>query len=81
MKHITKIHGREILDSRGNPTVEVEVYLSNVKDGQKFIWQTVPLAGPRFPPVPPPVFTKPASSGTGILSGISARVSATPYTT
>jgi len=29
MKYITKIHGREILDSRGNPTVEVEVYLSD----------------------------------------------------
>ncbi|HNV86849.1 MAG TPA: phosphopyruvate hydratase [Candidatus Omnitrophota bacterium] len=27
---ITKVHAREILDSRGNPTVEVEVYL---KDG------------------------------------------------
>ena len=24
---ITKVHGREILDSRGNPTVEVEVTL------------------------------------------------------
>ena len=27
MKQIINIHGREILDSRGNPTVEVEVYL------------------------------------------------------
>ena len=26
---IQKIHGREILDSRGNPTVEAEVYLNN----------------------------------------------------
>jgi enolase len=26
---ITKVHGREIIDSRGNPTVEVEVHLSN----------------------------------------------------
>ena len=25
MSHIIAIHGREILDSRGNPTVEVEV--------------------------------------------------------
>ena len=31
---ISKIHGREILDSRGNPTVEVEVTLENgVIDG------------------------------------------------
>ena len=32
MKHaerIQKVIGREILDSRGNPTVEVEVYLEN----------------------------------------------------
>ena len=29
MSKITKICGREILDSRGNPTVEVEVFLSN----------------------------------------------------
>src|SRR5688572_33398480 len=24
--HITRVHGREILDSRGNPTVEVDVW-------------------------------------------------------
>ena len=29
MTRITGIHGREILDSRGNPTVEVEVYLES----------------------------------------------------
>ncbi|MCX5681597.1 MAG: phosphopyruvate hydratase [Candidatus Omnitrophica bacterium] len=29
MSKITKIHGREILDSRGNPTVEVDVYLDS----------------------------------------------------
>ena len=29
MKRIHKIHGREILDSRGNPTVEVEVLLED----------------------------------------------------
>jgi len=34
MKHITKIHGREILDSRGNPTVEVEVYLADGSFGR-----------------------------------------------
>jgi enolase len=27
--HITKVHGREVLDSRGNPTVEVDVELSS----------------------------------------------------
>lgn len=29
MTTITEVHGREILDSRGNPTVEVEVYLES----------------------------------------------------
>lgn len=29
MSKITKIHAREILDSRGNPTVEVDVYLDS----------------------------------------------------
>ena len=34
MKQITKIHGREILDSRGNPTVEVEVSLTDGSIGR-----------------------------------------------
>ena len=29
MSEIVKIHGREILDSRGNPTIEVEVTLAS----------------------------------------------------
>ena len=29
MSLITKVVGRQILDSRGNPTVEVDVYTSN----------------------------------------------------
>ncbi|MFT6259039.1 MAG: enolase [Rickettsiales bacterium] len=33
MAQITKIHAREILDSRGNPTVEAEVYLSDDSSG------------------------------------------------
>ncbi|MES2678116.1 MAG: phosphopyruvate hydratase [Pseudomonadota bacterium] len=33
MAEITKIHAREILDSRGNPTVEAEVYLSDGSSG------------------------------------------------
>ena len=31
---IEKIHGREILDSRGNPTVEVEVTLKSDVNGR-----------------------------------------------
>jgi enolase len=34
MKKITKIIGREILDSRGNPTVEVDLYLSDGSFGR-----------------------------------------------
>ena len=34
MKQIINIHGREILDSRGNPTVEVEVYLADGSIGR-----------------------------------------------
>lgn len=33
---ITKIHGREILDSRGNPTVEAEVIVHNPIDGREY---------------------------------------------
>ena len=29
MSYIAKVHARQILDSRGNPTVEVEVYTTN----------------------------------------------------
>ncbi len=34
MSNIARIHGREILDSRGNPTIEVEVHLSSGKMGR-----------------------------------------------
>ena len=34
MNRIYKIHGREILDSRGNPTVEAEVYLEDGSVGR-----------------------------------------------
>jgi enolase len=34
MAHITEIHAREVLDSRGNPTVEVDVLLDDGHQGQ-----------------------------------------------
>ena len=34
MSQIERIHGRQILDSRGNPTVEVEVGLSTGEVGR-----------------------------------------------
>ena len=37
MTTIKSIHGREVLDSRGNPTVEAEVYLSNGAFGRAMV--------------------------------------------
>ena len=33
---ITNVHGREILDSRGNPTVEAEVVLTDTMTGKRY---------------------------------------------
>lgn len=69
MALIDAIHAREILDSRGNPTVEVEVLLS---DGQ--------IGRAAIPPVPPPASTKPLSSATETRAVTSARVCRRPLT-
>ncbi|NDJ55185.1 MAG: phosphopyruvate hydratase, partial [Chloroflexi bacterium] len=37
MAKITRIHGREVLDSRGNPTVEVEVHLEDGTKGRAIV--------------------------------------------
>ena len=37
MPTISKIHGREVLDSRGNPTVEVEVHLTDNSMGRAIV--------------------------------------------
>jgi enolase len=37
MTYISSIHAREILDSRGNPTVEVEVYLESGAFGRSAV--------------------------------------------
>jgi enolase len=37
MATITAVHGREILDSRGNPTVEVEVHLADGASGRAMV--------------------------------------------
>lgn len=37
MPKITKVHGREVLDSRGNPTVEVEIHLSDGTMGRAIV--------------------------------------------
>ena len=37
MPMITKVHGREVLDSRGNPTVEVEIHLSDGTVGRAIV--------------------------------------------
>ncbi len=37
MPSISKVHGREVLDSRGNPTVEVEIQLSDHTTGRAIV--------------------------------------------
>jgi enolase len=37
MSHIKRIHAREVLDSRGNPTVEVEVFLDDGTKGSAIV--------------------------------------------
>ena len=37
MSSIEHIVGREVLDSRGNPTVEVEVYLASGAEGRAMV--------------------------------------------
>ncbi len=37
MTVIVEVHGREVLDSRGNPTVEAEVYLSSGVVGRAIV--------------------------------------------
>ena len=37
MTKITKVHGREVLDSRGNPTVEVDIHLSDGTLGRAIV--------------------------------------------
>ena len=38
MSEIIDVYGREILDSRGNPTVEVEVTLADGSFGRAATW-------------------------------------------
>ena len=42
MAVITDLHAREILDSRGNPTVEAEVYLADGTIGRGCLLYTSP---------------------------------------
>ena len=51
MKHLTieKVIGREIIDSRGNPTVEAEVYLSDGPAGGCFSKRPPPFSCPARP--------------------------------
>ncbi|MBT8038745.1 MAG: hypothetical protein KJN78_00750, partial [Gammaproteobacteria bacterium] len=37
MSHITSVHAREILDSRGNPTLEAEVSLESGAFGRAMV--------------------------------------------
>ncbi len=67
MIEIVDVLGREILDSRGNPTVEVEVYLEDGTMGRAAV-----------PPALPPAFMRPASSATATRAAIWAKALRTP---
>jgi hypothetical protein len=68
MSQIETIHGREIIDSRGNPTVEADVFLEH---------PALPAA-PRYRAARPPASVKPSSCATASRTAISARASRTP---
>ncbi|WP_231198387.1 hypothetical protein [Streptococcus equi] len=38
MSIITDVYAREVLDSRGNPTLEVEVYTESGAFGRGMVW-------------------------------------------
>ena len=44
---ITDIKAREILDSRGNPTVEVDIVIENKYFGGNYKWQELRALSPR----------------------------------
>ena len=58
---IVDVLGREILDSRGNPTVEVEVYLEDGTMGRAAV------------PALPPASMRPASCGAATRAATTAR--------
>ncbi len=64
MTIIEKVRGREVIDSRGNPTVEVEVFLESGVHGRAAV-----------PPGRPPGREKQSSCGTAIKAGSAARAS------
>lgn len=68
MTKIVEVKAREILDSRGNPTVEVEVYLSGGSKGER----------PSLPE-PPPAKGKHWNSGMEIRSASRAKGCAKPW--
>jgi hypothetical protein len=60
---IQSIHAREILDSRGNPTVEVDVVLAG----------TAPTGAPPCPRAPRPVCMRRWSCATAMPTATAAR--------
>ena len=59
---IVKVIGREILDSRGNPTVEADVYLADGSIGRAAV-----------PPALPPASMKPWNCATATNRAISGK--------
>ena len=44
MFKITKVHARQIMDSRGNPTIECDIELSGGAFGRAAQWRKHPLS-------------------------------------
>ena len=70
MSTIVDIHARQILDSRGNPTIEVDVALADGASGRA----AVPSGASPEP-------TRPGRSATATRTCISARACSRPWRT
>jgi hypothetical protein len=68
MTAIIDIHAREILDSRGNPTVEVDVLLEDGSFGRAAV-----------PRAPAPARMKPLNCATATRAAIWARACSRPW--
>ena len=64
MTIIDNVRGREVIDSRGNPTVEVEVFLESGAHGRAAV-----------PSGRPPAHEKLSSCGTATKTGSAVRAS------
>ena len=70
MAKITNVYGREVLDSRGNPTVEVEITLETERSPRH-----------SYRPARPPATSRPSSCATATRPATAARAPSRPSAT